>query len=130
LSGLTDDSLLRARVLARLACAGYWYWGGPVEARDRLQETYSREAVELARRLRDPATLGWTLTARFLVMLGPDGLDDMIALTDEIVAVAEQAGAWEDVANGLIFRSELHLTHGEVRQAQRDLERHTPRCSA
>jgi tetratricopeptide (TPR) repeat protein len=124
LSGLTDDSRLRARVLARLACAGYWYWGGPVEARERLQEAHSREAVELARRLRDPATLGWTLTARFLVMLGPDGLDEMIALLDEIVAVAEQAGAWEDLANGLVFRSEIHLTRGEVRHAQWDLERH------
>ena len=125
LSGLTDDSMLRARVLARLACAGYWYWGGPVEARGRLQEAYSREAVELARRLRDPATLGWTLTARFLVTMGPDGLDEMIALLYEIIAVAEQAGAWEDLANGLAFRSEIHLTRGEVRQAQWDLERLT-----
>jgi tetratricopeptide (TPR) repeat protein len=125
LRGLTEDSLLRARVLARLACAAYWYWGGPVDARRRLREACSREAVELARRLRDPATLGWALTARFLVMWGPDGLDDLVTLADEIVAVAEQAGAWEDLANGLAFRYEIHLTCGEVRQAQRDLERHT-----
>jgi eukaryotic-like serine/threonine-protein kinase len=124
LGGLTEESLLRARVLARLACAAYWYWGGPVDARHRLQEAHSREAVDLARRLRDPATLCWSLTARFLVMWGPDGLDEMVALTDEIVAVAEQAGAWEDLANGLAFRYEIQLTRGEIRQAQRDLERH------
>lgn len=125
LGGLTEDSLLRARVLARLACAAYWYWGGPLDARHRLEEAHSREAVELARRLRDPATLGWALTARFLVMYGPDGLDEMVTLADEIVAVAEQASAWEELANGLAFRYEIHLTCGEVRQAQRDLERHT-----
>ena len=125
LGGLPEDSLLRARVLARFACAAVCYWGGPVEARRRLQESRSREAVELARRLGDPATLGWALTARFLIMWGPDGLDEMLALADEIVRVAEQAGAWEELANGLAFRYEIHLTRGEVRQARRDLERHT-----
>ena len=124
LGGLTDDSPLRARVLARLACATYWYWGGPVGARHRIQEARSSEAVELARRLRDPATLSWALTARFLIMWGPDGLDELATLADEIVAVAEQAGAWEDLANGLAFRYEIHLTCGDVRQARRDLERH------
>ena len=31
----------------------------------------------------------------------------------------------EDLANGLAFRYEIQLTRGEIRQAQRDLERHT-----
>jgi DNA-binding SARP family transcriptional activator len=124
LDGLTEDSLLRARVLARLACATYWYWAGPVGSRHRVQEARSREAVELARRLRDPATLSSALTARFLITWGPDGLDELVTLADEIVAVAEQAGAWEDLANGLAFRYEIHLTCGNVRQARRDLERH------
>jgi tetratricopeptide (TPR) repeat protein len=122
---LPEDGLLRARVLARFACAACWYWGGPVEARRRLKEARSREAVELARRLGDPATLGWALTARFLVVWGPDGLDDMLMLADEIVAVAEEAGAWEEVANGLAFRYQIRLTRGELREAQADLERHT-----
>jgi DNA-binding SARP family transcriptional activator/tetratricopeptide (TPR) repeat protein len=124
LAELPEDSLLRARVLARLACAAGWYWGGPVEARHRLQESRSREAVELARRLGDPATLGWALTARVLIMWGPDGLDELLELADEIVRVAEQAGAWEEVASGLAFRCEIHLTRGEIRQAEGDLERY------
>lgn len=85
---------------------------------------WSREAVELARRLGDPATLGWALTARFIVIWGPDHLEEMVALGDEIVTVAEQAGAWEEVADGLAFRYEVQLTRGEIRQAQADLERH------
>jgi DNA-binding SARP family transcriptional activator len=110
LRALPEDSPLRARVLARYACAAGWYAGGPVEARRQRLDTRSREAVELARRLGDPATLGWTLTARFLIIWGPDHLDEMVALGDEIVTVAEQATAWEEVANGLALRYEVQLT--------------------
>ena len=88
------------------------------------QEARSREAVELARRLGDPATLGWALTARFLIVWGPDHLDEMVSLADEIVMIAEHAGAWDEVANGLAVRYEIHLTRGEVHEAQGDLERH------
>lgn len=70
LRALPEDSLLRARVLARFACAAGWFSGGPVEARRQLLDTRSREAVELARRLGDPATLGWALTARFIIIWG------------------------------------------------------------
>jgi tetratricopeptide (TPR) repeat protein len=125
LGKLPEDSPLRACVLARFACAVGWYWGGPVEARRQLKEVRSREAVELARRLGDPATLGWALTARFIILWGPDHLDEMLTLADEIVAVSEQAGAWEDLADGLAVRYEIQLTRGEVSQARRDLERHT-----
>jgi DNA-binding SARP family transcriptional activator len=124
LGQLPEDSALRARVLARFACATGMYWGGPVEARRQLQEARSREAVELARRLGDPATLAWALIARFLIIWGPDHLDELLPLADELVTVAEQAGAWQEVANGLAVRYETHLTRGEVRQAQGDLERH------
>jgi tetratricopeptide (TPR) repeat protein len=121
---LPEDSLLRARVLARLACAAGSYRGGPVEPRRQLREARSREAVELARRLDDPATLSWALTARFIIVWGPDRLDEMLTLADEIVTVAERAGAWEEVANGLAFHYEIRLTRGDVRRAQQDLERH------
>ena len=122
---LPEDSPLRACVLARFACAVGWYWGGPVEARRQLKVVRSREAVELARRLGDPATLGWALTARFIILWGPDHLDEMLTLADEIVAVSEQAGAWEDLADGLAVRYETQLTRCEVSPARRDLERHT-----
>jgi tetratricopeptide (TPR) repeat protein len=124
LGQLPEDSALRARVLARFACATGMHWGGPVGARRQLQEARSREAVELARRLGDPATLAWALTARFLIVWGPDHLDELLPLADELVTVAEQAGAWQEVANGLAVRYETHLTRGEVHAAQGDLERH------
>src|SRR4029450_1791132 len=108
---------------ARFACAAGMYWGGPVQVRRQWQEARSREAVELARRLGDPATLGWALTARFLIVWGPDHLDEMMSLADEIVMVAEHAGAWAEVANGRAVRYEMHMTRGEVRNAEVDLER-------
>jgi len=55
---------------------------------------------------------------------GPDHLDEMVSLADEIVMIAEHAGAWDEVANGLAVRYEIHLTRGEVQDAQGDLERH------
>jgi DNA-binding SARP family transcriptional activator/tetratricopeptide (TPR) repeat protein len=124
LGALGEDNPLRARVLARSACAAGMYWDYPDEVRRQWQEARSREAVELARRLGDPATLGWALTARFLIVWGPDHLDEMVSLADEIVIVAERAGAWDEVANGLAVRYEIHLTRGEVHDARGDLERH------
>ena len=47
-----------------------------------------------------------------------------MSLADEIVMIAEHAGAWDEVANGLAVRYEIHLTRGEVHDAQGDLERH------
>jgi hypothetical protein len=107
LGALGEDNPLRARVLARFACAAGMCWDYPVEVRRQWQEARSREAVELARRLGDPATLGWALTARFLIVWGPDHLDEMVPLADEIVMVAEHAGAWDEVGNGLAVRYEI-----------------------
>ena len=57
-------------------------------------------------------------------MWGPDGLDELLTLANRgFIRVAEQAGALEEVASGLAFRYEIHLTCGEIRQAQGDLER-------
>ena len=78
------------------------------------------QASGLARRLGDPATLV-RHSARFLIVWGPDHLDEMVALADEIVMIAEHAGAWDEVANGLAVRYEIHLTRGEVHDAQGDL---------
>jgi predicted ATPase len=60
------DSLLRARVLARLARA--WLFIRQVEQRRALSE----EAVRLARRLGDLATLAAVLYDRHLAIWGPD----------------------------------------------------------
>lgn len=103
-----DDGVLRARLLARLACAD-------------LRPSCGLEAVDLARRLDDPATLAWTLQARLVLAWGPDNLDEVVALTDEIIAAAEGARDFEQALNAHLIRLELLVTLGRTAAAQHEL---------
>jgi DNA-binding SARP family transcriptional activator len=100
--------VLRARLLARLACAGQ-------------TPSCSLEAVDLARRLDDPATLAWTLHARLVLAWGPDNVDELLALTDEIIAAAERAGDLERALEGHLIRLELLVTLGSTVAAHDEL---------
>jgi DNA-binding SARP family transcriptional activator len=103
-----NGGVLRARLLARLACAD-------------VRPALSIEAVDLARRLDDPATLAWTLHARLVFAWGPDNIDELLALTDEIIAVAERANDLEQALNGHLTRLELLLTLGRTAAAHNEL---------
>jgi hypothetical protein len=103
-----NDGLLRARLLARLACAD-------------VRPSCGREAVDLARRLDDPATLAWTLQARLVFAWGPDDIDEVVVLTDEIIAAAEGARDLEQALNGHLIRLELLVTLGRTAAAQHEL---------
>jgi hypothetical protein len=52
----------------------------------------SREAVEAARRLGDPATLAYALDGVYAVIRYPQHSAEWRAMGDELVAVAEAAG--------------------------------------
>ena len=83
------DSPLRARVLARLARALTF----TAEAERRL--TLSEEAVALARRLGDEATLAMVLFDRHMAIWGADPpatADERLAMATEVVALAERLG--------------------------------------
>jgi DNA-binding SARP family transcriptional activator/tetratricopeptide (TPR) repeat protein len=116
-----DDDALRARLLARLACARP-YWGGSLTSRRRASAARSLEAVELARRLDDRATLAWALEARSVVLWGPDNVDELLVLSDEIVTLADAAGECEQAVNAHAMRSEVLLALGELPAARADLE--------
>src|SRR4029453_28953 len=88
------DSPLRARVQACLAMA--LYWSDSPERRDAM----SREAVAMARRLGDTATLAFTLDCRLKALWGPGGVDERLASASEIVALATAAGSWRGGAGG------------------------------
>ena len=102
------DGVLRARLLARLACA---------DQRPPL----SLEAVELARRLGDPATLAWALTARIVLVWDPGNLAEMDALAEEIIAVATRAQDAEQALNGHLLRLEFQQALGRIAAARDDL---------
>ncbi|HEX6352654.1 ATP-binding protein [Actinophytocola sp.] len=107
-----QDPALRARLLARLA-------GGPLrdevdrERRDRL----SREALDLARELGDPAVLAWALDGRHAAVWWPENLEDRLAIADELVDVATAAGEQERVFQGHHYRFVALLEQGDIAAA-------------
>jgi DNA-binding SARP family transcriptional activator len=76
----------RARLLARL---GIELAYDPDEAR---REAASREAVAVAERVGDPATLAAALNARHVALWGPDHTRERLEVADAMLAAARQAG--------------------------------------
>ena len=80
------DSALRVRVYARLATAVRG--DAPTERRDRA----IAESVATARRLGEPALLGYALEARSLTRWWPGHIDDARADTLEVARLGREAG--------------------------------------
>jgi AAA ATPase domain len=81
-----DDGVLRARLLARLART--LVFTPALERRAALSE----QAVAIARRVGDPATLAAVLYDRHLAVWGPDNPADRLAIAAEVVELAERCG--------------------------------------
>jgi tetratricopeptide (TPR) repeat protein len=123
-----EDSRLRARLLARLACA----------MRDdpsfEPRESIAREAVALARRMSDPATLAYALDGLYWSLWKPDNPSERLHIADESMALARKADDKErllasqrqrifvlvELGDGAAVRRELSALESatpEVRQA-------------
>ena len=85
-----NDGALRARLLARLATAIYYRFG-TAERRNALVT----EAVAMARRLDDPATLAYVLTNGQLATWGPDTTERDLEWVEELLVLTEEAGNTE-----------------------------------
>jgi DNA-binding SARP family transcriptional activator len=94
-----EDSALRARLLARLAAGPLKVKGDAT--RDR-RFALSAEAVEIARRLGDPAVLAWALDARKVAIWGPDSLEEHWAVIEELQEIAEHGGDPEQLVDAHI----------------------------
>jgi predicted ATPase len=88
------DEAIRARLLARLAMELYF---APAPER---RTTLADEALATARRLGDPATLAYALTARHAALWDPSGAEERVAIAREVVALAERAGDQELALEG------------------------------
>jgi DNA-binding CsgD family transcriptional regulator/tetratricopeptide (TPR) repeat protein len=103
----TDDSLQRVRVLARLAGA----------RRDEMsrapRDALSREAVEIAERLGDPAVLAYALAGRFCAIWGPDTSEEMRSIAARALLMAEQGGDRERLGEALMISLLVHTTFGD-----------------
>jgi DNA-binding CsgD family transcriptional regulator len=83
LAGLgTEPTATRSRLLAIL---------GP-ERRGRADQAVRSEALQLARQLGDPGTLGQVLSSYLWSNRTPDNLDERIALADELDRLGQQVG--------------------------------------
>jgi hypothetical protein len=97
------DQALRARLLVRLAVA--IYWSQQPDRRDALVD----EAVAIARRLGDPATLAFVLDQGRIATSGPDHLERELAWVHELFALSEQLGDHEAAVRARVTHIDLLL---------------------
>jgi tetratricopeptide (TPR) repeat protein len=101
-----SDDRLRVRLLARLACA----WRSSPEQREQ-SAAFTRQAVDLARGLDDPATLTYALAGRFWATWWPENPMDRRRVAEEMLAVAESVGEPERLIDAHLM---LWLNYSEV----------------
>ena len=97
------DGALRARLLVRLAVA--IYWSQQPDRRNALVD----EAVAIARRLGDPATLAFVLDQGRIATSGPDHLERELAWVHELFALSEQLGDHEAAVRARVTHIDLLL---------------------
>jgi DNA-binding SARP family transcriptional activator len=115
LEALPTDNPLRARLLARLAGA---LRDRPIpERRARL----SREAVVVARRLGDRATLAYALEGAYAALSWPRDADAWLAMARELAQLAEETGDWEQAFSGHFHAFGALMVRGELRSADAEL---------
>jgi DNA-binding SARP family transcriptional activator len=107
------DSGLRAQVMGRLAAYT------DVEPRKR---ELAREALEMARRVADEATLADVLASTHRATLGPDALHESLAMAKELGRVADEIGdrRLRALAHGRLLDHLLEL--GDIDAVERELE--------
>ena len=88
------DSVLRVQLMSRLAAA---LRHGPSRAR---RERISEEAIQIARRIGDPATLAYALAAADAALHGPHNVHRRLAAGEEIVSLVAGTGDRERLFDG------------------------------
>ena len=79
-----EDTALRARLLAQLSLALYYSPG--------LRDDLNHQAVEMARRVCDPAAIVAALYGRHLLLEGTPSAEERLAVASEILEIAKRGG--------------------------------------
>jgi DNA-binding SARP family transcriptional activator len=126
LAALDDaDSPLRAQLIGRLATCT------PLEHR---KPALARQALRMARRVDDKATLADVLASTHWLIHGPDTLDEAIVMSRELGRVAHEIGdgrlqvmAHRRLVHHLLERGDIDAVEHELDALQRLAERHEER---
>ncbi|HSI80124.1 MAG TPA: BTAD domain-containing putative transcriptional regulator, partial [Solirubrobacterales bacterium] len=110
-----SDSSLRAKLIARLACAVR-----DQPDRDR-RLPLSDEAVAMARRLGDPRTLAYVLDGRCIILTDPGSMERFTESAREVVALAEEIDEPERAFTGNLYLACSLLQAGDVEGMRRTL---------
>ena len=113
-----SEDRLRVRLLTRLACA----WRSDPDRQEQLR-ALSQQAVDMARHLDDPATLGYALAGRFWAIWLPDNVDERLAVANEMLAVAEAAADFERTLDAHLMLYLVFVDLGRVTEARARMER-------
>ncbi|MDR7453677.1 MAG: AAA family ATPase [Armatimonadota bacterium] len=116
------DSALRVRVLARLSLE--LSFSDDPDLRETLRSALSREALEMARRVRDVGALAVALRARWLAAWGPDELEERVALAAEMLRLARENGDRELELVGRARRLTGLVESGDTRAVDTDIAAH------
>jgi DNA-binding SARP family transcriptional activator len=111
-----EDSPLRVRLLARLA-------GGPLRDASfppERKRSLSHEALEMARRIGDPATLAYALSGYMTAHQSPPLASQQVTMATELIAIATEAGDRERAAEGHESRAVPLIELGDMRAAKAD----------
>ena len=125
-----DTSALRVRLLSALAL------NCPDETPLAVQLLHAREALELARAVGDDAALYDALLARLYLMQGPEDTARRLALTGELLEVAQRIGQKERIFTAHELRVQPLIALGDLSTADREIascaelarELRLPRC--
>ena len=116
LEALPHPGPLRARLLARLAGASR---DQPVP--DRCA-SLTREAVEIARGLGDPATLAYALEGSYASLCWPRDTEQWLAMGREMTELASDSGNSEGSFFGHLNVFGVFMVRGDIDAAQTELE--------
>ena len=117
LSALPEgDSQIRARLMARLAGALR-----DQPSRDE-QDRLSQQAVEVARRVGDPATLSYALEGRFAATWWPENPEERLTIANEILRLARETDDGERIVGGLDWQAIALMELGDVAGVDAALE--------
>jgi DNA-binding SARP family transcriptional activator/tetratricopeptide (TPR) repeat protein len=108
-----DDSAQRAQLMGRLAA-----YAGVAQRKQVL----ARQALEMARRVADTATLADVLASTLGAIHGPDTLQESLAMTRELAGVADAAGDLQLRALAHLRLLDHLLELGDIDAVMRELD--------